>query len=242
MCLKSGKKHLLICTLFITLIFYLSSINFIANNLIKPLEDKYKPINNKQITTSSAFVVLGSGIVEKSPEENFLPTLSLESLKRTDYAISLFNRFHLPIIATGGTSTFKDSSFSEGYVMANFLYKAGLDKKFIIAESASHNTFESAINVKKIADRFKFDRIILVTSAYHMPRAVYIFKKFNMDILPAPTDYKRNTLPLSFFDFFPTLEAFILTSAAIHEYVGLFYYKIKIRIYSKKHSKINLKK
>jgi len=68
--------------------------------------------------------------------------------------------------------------------------------------------------------------VILVTSAYHMPRAVLSFRKEGVSVLPAPTDYKANRSPYTIADFLPTSEAFANSYKALHEYLGLVGYGI----------------
>ena len=94
----------------------------------------------------------------------------------------------------------------------------------IIIEDKSRDTFENAKFAQKICARLSFTNPILVTSAYHMKRAIMSFEKFGLKVLPFPSGFKswqgkhyrwRAFLPGDF----------LTASIAIKEYLGLVFYK-----------------
>ena len=95
----------------------------------------------------------------------------------------------------------------------------------IIAEAASRNTYENAVLSKQVLAEHGLQRVLLVTSALHMPRALATFKSAGIDAVPAATDftvtYKDQRTVI---DFLPDAEALSRTTYAIKEYVGHAYY------------------
>ncbi len=106
----------------------------------------------------------------------------------------------------------------------------------IIEDPTSLNTYENAVNVQKIMKERNIKKVLLVTSAFHMPRSVRIFRKLNIDVIPAPSDYLISQNELN--EPFHTPEAFILGiipntekldkfTVALKEYVGTWTYILK---------------
>ena len=122
--------------------------------------------------------------------------------------------------------------------MRNVLLEMGVKKSYVITEDKSNDTFENALYVLKICKRRNFRRVILVTSAYHMPRAMFLFNevkeknygyKGGIKIIPYPTDFKTDK-HYTIYGYIPQLGNLIISEEAIHEYIGYFYYYIKERI------------
>lgn len=113
--------------------------------------------------------------------------------------------------------------------MADVALALGVDGKDIILESVSRDTKDQARLVKKMIG---CDRLILITSAAHMPRAMALFKKLDMQPVPAPTDHLYNKDPAgrSFSDYFPNAKAALKSRIAFHEYLGLVWAKIRGQI------------
>ena len=103
-----------------------------------------------------------------------------------------------------------------------FLKACGVEEQYLIKEDRSRNTAENAKYVKQICQQRNFDKVILVTSAFHMPRSVAFFEREGVDVIPYPTDYKtsRNT-SLNAFAFTPQAENLFHSSIAMKEYLGL---------------------
>ena len=102
----------------------------------------------------------------------------------------------------------------------------GVAAKDIIVESNSRNTLESALALKKIGR----GRVILVTSAYHMKRAVAMLNKMDMDVIAAPADYISEQRRVSFYSFIPTASNLVVSNTAISEYMSLTWYKIRGKV------------
>ena len=108
-------------------------------------------------------------------------------------------------------------------VMKQVLVELGIHADKIVVENKSASTYESALNLK---DKLEHGDFFLVTSAGHMPRSMGVFKKLNMNPIPAPTDYmsRKNYMAISYL---PSPLHLYYSDLAVHEYLGILWYKLK---------------
>ena len=98
----------------------------------------------------------------------------------------------------------------------------GMDENKLILENQSRNTVENARNSKIIMQQYDFSRPILITSGFHMPRSMLIFKREGFEPVPYVTDYQLSgKLAWSIFNFVPNNGAFNNSCMAIREYMGI---------------------
>jgi uncharacterized SAM-binding protein YcdF (DUF218 family) len=204
------------------LIFYSLSIQPVSDFLIRGLEDKYAPLTGDSITLEpDAIAVLGGGIVQGSPEEA-RDSLAPNTLKRLVYAFSLRNDYPYPFVLCGG-KVFDHDQEPESEIAERVLLSMGFPPERIVTESESRNTWENAARTAELG----YKTIILVTSAYHMPRSVLSFTRKGMAVIPAPTDYKSDRgREYDFISFLPSMEYLRVSYLALHEYVGFVFYSV----------------
>jgi uncharacterized SAM-binding protein YcdF (DUF218 family) len=118
--------------------------------------------------------------------------------------------------------------------MAQLLQMIGVPEGAIITETKSSNTREHARNLYPLLLDRRFKRVLLVTSAMHMPRSIGVFRKLCPDIefIPAPTDFRvTEGVPMPWYrdliTLIPTAGNLVSFSNAAHEYVGMAYYKMR---------------
>lgn len=220
------RKFLIVINLILLLLLYATSSGFIVYKFLRSLENKTSPLDEKKLQNGDVYVVLGGGLIENRRDTKYGATLANESLKRLIYAALLYRENPLPIIVTGGKSPLKKNNFSEGFIMAQYLYDLNVRREDILIESMSTNTIENAKYAGQLIEKFRFKKPILITSAYHMPRAIFAFKQQNIKVIPAPTDYHTEDIRISFIQFIPTVDAMVNTCRLLHEYMGLIYYRI----------------
>ena len=93
-------------------------------------------------------------------------------------------------------------------------------------EEKSKTTFENAKYTKFILNKNSISEFVLVTHAYHMPRAMWSFRHEGMNPTPAPTVfYKRNRMITDNNEFIPQSDALAKTRLALGEYIAKFAYK-----------------
>lgn len=204
---------------------YILSIPLVSSGLMNLLEPHADKISIHQ---NQAIVLLGSGLRNNAAEfseTNF--TLSRKALERVRYAAKLGRETGLPILVSGG-KVFESDAPSEATVMAQ-----ALEQEFNLPvkwqENQSRNTAENAIYCRKMLQPLNIDKILLVTHAFHMKRAEIEFKKVGFDVQIAPTAYlaMEKGTKLSIFDFIPSANAMLNSTLALHEYLGLLWYKLR---------------
>ena len=89
-------------------------------------------------------------------------------------------------------------------------------------------SIDTKTNASNIATLGIAEPFILVTSAYHMPRAMLSFAKTEMQALAAPTDYRAKRSTFSWADFLPDASDLEISRIALHEYIGLLYYRLTL--------------
>ena len=203
------------------------SLPLVSIALIKPLESQYPPLPIAKVAgmAASAVVVLGGGYSAKSPDEGGQASLSPESMKRAVMGARLGAAASIPLLFTGGRSADPTETESEADAAKAFWLSLGIDGGRIILETKSRDTADNAsFVVEKIGQR----QIILVTSAWHMPRSMLAFERAGMKAIAAPTAYRAGPLNHDIRDFLPAASALETSSLALHEYLGLLWYRLRL--------------
>jgi uncharacterized SAM-binding protein YcdF (DUF218 family) len=153
--------------------------------------------------------------------------LTSSSTKRVLEAARLYGLMDQPTIVISGGSGNPFVEVSEAALMRELLLNLRIPDRRIVTEGQSSNTFENARGVKRLTLK---PPLILVTSASHMDRALRVFKGLEMTPLPAPCDYKGRWSIDDPWRFLPSEGALSVSTSAIYEYVGLFWYRLTGKI------------
>ena len=216
-CRKTKNEHWLVL---IFALIYLFSIRMVSDRLIKSLEDWYDQPAVSVIKDVQAMVILGSGSYDGAPDFDGVGQNTESATVRLGTALRLHRALHLPMVLSGG-NLFDDMDAEAG-IEYRFLRACGVEDRYLIKEDRSRNTAENAKYVKQIYQQHHFKKVILVTSAFHMPRAVALFQREGMNVIPYPTDYKTDKkLRLNAFAFTPSSDCLYHNSLAMKEYLGL---------------------
>ncbi len=199
---------------------YALSTPLVAGTLIRLLQVAPLPAN-ADLSGVGAIVVLGAGRYEDAPEYGG-DTANALALERLRYAAQLQRRTGLPLLVTGGAPA---GGVAEGTFM-----KAILEQEFGVpvrwVEDASDNTRENAVNSARILAREHIHRILLVTHAWHMPRAAAAFERAGLQVIPAGTHF-AGSRPPGLMSFVPDAGALRSSAYAMHEAIGLVWYRLR---------------
>lgn len=214
----------------ITGFFLLSAFGYStipAENLIKGFEDTYPPVINYHDDPGVKWIVVLGGGYLQDPLFPVTDQISFASLVRLSEGIRIHNQLpNSKIIISSGKML--GASVSGSRLMANLALEFGVNESELVLESGSKDTQSQALNINKIVEK---DRFILVTSALHMPRAMAMFKKHEMNPVPAPISFiVKGQRKLSPNSFFPTVEGLEKSGLVIHEYLGIAWAKIRGQI------------
>lgn len=199
----------------VTFIFYLSSTSLFGNLLLGSLENMHTP---PQTVAGDVIVVLGAGATSGTPDVNGEGNLSGTAANRIITAARLHAETGLPILLSGGQVY--EHSGNEADIANRQLIGLGVSPEKIIVENESLNTEQNAEYTAEIVREHHFRKPVLVTSAFHMERAVLHFRKIGIQVTPYPTDYHvSNSNALHLNSFTPT--GLSNTSLALKEYLGI---------------------
>ncbi|AFY77029.1 MAG: YdcF family protein [Hydrococcus sp. C42_A2020_068] len=213
-------------------IILLSSNAWVTTFLVTSLEWQNLPTD---IPTAEAIVILGGAI---KPSVKPRPMVDVnEQGDRVLYAAKLYRDKKAPlIIASGGRIDWLNNDRSESADMAQLLEMMGVPSEAIIQEPNSLNTYQNAVEVKKILDEKGIRKVLLITSALHMPRSLLIFKRQGIEAIPAPTDFLVSELENQFLgnsfqaivlNLLPDSDRLDKTTKVLKEYIGIAIYRLR---------------
>lgn len=212
------------------------SIRWSAYPLARSLEWRYLP--SSTVPTADAIVVLGGGT---EPAIAPRPNVGVNSAgDRVLYAARLYKDGKAPhILLSGGSIDWMEpgSGGSPAQQMAEIMTFIGIPQEALWLENESQNTYENALFSKKILEEKGIRRILLVTSALHMPRAVALFEHQGLEVIPAPTDYAiteaawqnltEGELGAQILGLLPSVSSLSMTTNSLKEYIGMFIYHLQ---------------
>lgn len=208
------------------LALYLLSTPLVAGRLANTLEVD-PAVDALQVAAfgAEAIVVLGGGRRLHAPEFDG-PTVSTHALARLRYAAHLQRTTGLPIAVTGGTVM--RPALPEAELMAKVL-KEDFQQPVRWVETASRNTAQNATGIRALLQPEGIRRVVVLSHATHLPRAVQMFRDQGFEVLPAPTAFIGDPDPGSVLigDLLPSAEALLHTRLALHEHLGLLWYRLR---------------
>lgn len=200
-----------------TALLVLQSLPLVSGALMASLEQRAGPVI-ADAGGAQAIVVLSSGLDLHQPEYGG-DTAGERTLLRLRYGAVLAKRFGLPLLVAGGRP--ENATRTEAAVMADIL-----EREFAVKarwqEGESRNTAENAARSATILREAGVRRVVLVTQAFHMPRAVRLFRAAGLEVVPAPTQFKTGGASLpGVLDLLPQSQALRNSYFALHEWLGM---------------------
>ena len=206
-------------------ILVLCSLPVFSGQLIAYLEKDYALKPATMANTADAIVVL-SGMVRTIEGVDGLAYEWGEASDRIFAGIDLINEQKAPmLILTGGKLPWSVGT-PEGEYLEKIAVKSGVPSEVIRITNNVQNTDQEAKAVVKLLKKTE-PNVILVTSAYHMPRAQKVFEAADLSVSPFAVDFLSGADELTIMDFIPSAGAFSNTSFFIREIIGRLYYHLK---------------
>ena len=154
-----------------------------------PLENRFPPPANLPARVDGV-IVLGGALDVKRSHRRGRPELT-EAADRLAALIELAQRYpEVRFVFSGGSAALLDDDDREADLMPDLLTRLGGAPGRLILERESRNTHENAVLSKALADPRPGAPWVLVTSAFHMPRAVGVFRRTGWSVVPYPVDYQ----------------------------------------------------
>jgi uncharacterized SAM-binding protein YcdF (DUF218 family) len=222
------KKLTIFFAKFLLILFLFFGYTPFSNFLLNKIEDFIKTSKYPVQQLTGVIVLGGSFDLElESKERN--EVLLNSSAERLTKALEIYrNNPRLLILFSGASNKIKSISWSESDMAKKFFLEQGVRLENLIFENKSRNTFENIIYSKDIIKTNK-GTWGLITSANHMPRSYFGFKRQGLILEPISVDYRTGTSPIFWinFDIKKGLENW---NIILHEVVGISYYKITGKI------------
>lgn len=196
-----------------------------VNLLTSPLES-IPVLHSENLSKAEAIVILGAGLRRHMPEYGG-PTPNRLALERLRYGARLARSSGLPVLVAGGAP---QGHIPEASLMAKVLSEDfGIKPRWL--EERSLDTEGNAYFTAVLLKPHKIQRIVLVTHAAHMRRAMTEFEMQGFEVFPAPTGFLTDSLlGDEFFDFFPGATAAYSGWYALHEWAGILAQKLRLEL------------
>ena len=201
----------------------------VGRTLLGTLEWRYPTRAAEDYPAADAIVVLG-GSTEPAwaprhdPEESGSPRLL--------QAVRLYRAGKAPriLLAGGGRYEMPDGRVrTEAGDMTELLIDMGVPADAIESERLSRNTYENAVHIRRLMDAGDVGPVLLVTSAWHLPRSMAIFRRQGIDATPVPSSY-RSAGRFGLADLLPSPAGLDRSTTAIREHAGYVVYRLLGRL------------
>ncbi len=222
-----GSPRLGIRILLITAMIYaVAGLSPLGNAMMLGLEQQFSRPSMEELNDVAGIVVLG-GVVDTLVTSTRDEIALNEGAERLTETAALAFRFpNARIVISGGDGALLYRSMGEAGVAKRFFTRIGIDPGRILLEETSRTTSENAAFTKALVAPRPGERWLLVTSAFHMPRAIGSFRAAGFDLMPWPVDF-RTRGPVDLLRFPPRpSEAWRRVDLASKEWIGLLIYQL----------------
>jgi uncharacterized SAM-binding protein YcdF (DUF218 family) len=222
------KKVIIFFAKFLLILFLFFGYTPFSSFLLSKIEDFIKP-SRYPIQQLTGIIVLGGsfGLELESKERNEI--LLNDSAERLTKALEIYKKNpKVLILFSGYSNKLKPTSWNESDIAKKFFLDQGIRFENLIFENKSRNTFENIKYSKDIITNYK-GTWGLITSASHMPRSYYAFKRQGLILEPIIVDYKTGTSQIFWINF-DIKKGLVHWKLILREIVGISYYKITSKI------------
>jgi uncharacterized SAM-binding protein YcdF (DUF218 family) len=201
-------------------VLWLASTPAVADHLVRSLERSEPPVPLASLAPADAVLVLGGAMKPALPPREFIEVG--DPADRVLHAARLFAAGKAPVVVvSGGRLPWQTRGEPEARAIEALLVTLGVPRDAIVLEDASANTHDNCVRSREILAARNARDVLLVTSALHMRRALATCRSAGIDARPAPTDYQVvEAGPAAPVDWFPDVNALLLTHLALHEWIG----------------------
>jgi len=222
------KKLTIFSAKFLLILFLFFGYTPLSYFILNKIEDFIKP-SKYPVQQLTGIIVLGGSFDNKLMSQERNEVLLNSSAERLTKALEIYRKNQkLLILFSGFSNELKPHGWNESDMAKKFFLDQGVRIDNLIFENKSRNTFENISYSKDIIKNYK-GAWGLITSASHMPRSYFGFKRQGLILEPISVDYRTGTSSIFWinFDIKKGLENW---NIILHEVVGISYYKITGKI------------
>lgn len=211
-------------TAFSIIALALSLLTPLSALLLRPLEDRF-PRPALDGAAPSGIIVLGGALDELRSEARRQLILTGDGSRLTD-GLELARRFpNARLIFTGGSASLSGDQPAEAIGVRKLWLGLGAEEGRLSFEEKSRNTWENALFTRELLKPAPGETWLLVTSAWHMPRAVGIFRRVGFNVIPYPVAY-RTFGGSRDWEIIGGPDRASMLEFAVREYIGLVAYRL----------------
>ncbi|MGH6811938.1 MAG: YdcF family protein [Methylocella sp.] len=193
--------------------------------LLRPLEDRF-PQPAADIPAPAGIIVLGGAVYSGQSEARGQFTLSADGARMTT-AVELARRYpSARLVFTGGSGELLADGQAEAIGARKLWLSLGVPAGRMTFEAKSRNTWENAVLTRDLVKPKPGETWLLVTSAWHMPRSVGIFRRAGFPVIPYPVSYRTFGDDRDFLIPAPVTDKVIMLDCSVHEWIGLLAYRL----------------
>jgi len=220
---SSRKKHVLVASgLGMILLF---SLEPISNALWRSLEEP--PLRTYRPEVTYDVVILLGGMVEERVEGSWHERAFNDNNERLLQTYDLLREGKAKnVIVSGGGAPASSMQVVEARVLADQLIAWGIEPERVVVEDRARNTRENAVESAAIVRAHDWKSVLIVTSAFHMPRAHGCFRAVGLDVDAMPVDFRSFKSPYSS-ELVPRAEHLMQSSGALREWFGRGIYRLR---------------
>lgn len=212
------------------LLLFMLGFQALPDALLGQLEDRYAEVAlDADLHGYAGVVVLGGALTSGRISQQRINPLLNDGAERMTAAVSLWQRQpSLRLVFSGGEGELFGTGPSEAERASQFFASLGIPKAALTLESRSQNTYENAVFTRQLPGLDAQQPWLLVTSAWHMPRALATFQKAGWNVTPFPVDFRTGGgTPWAQYDLHLSNEHWQLL---LHEWLGMAAYRLSGRI------------
>jgi uncharacterized SAM-binding protein YcdF (DUF218 family) len=203
----------------------IAGLSPLGNALILPLEQRFPPWN-ASAGPPDGIVVLGGAILPDASAARGATVLN-DAAERITVTAELARRYpNARIIYSGGSAALMFGGSLEAGFAVRQLEALGVARERLTAEEQSRNTFENAVFSRLLANPKPGEHWLLVTSAFHMPRAMGLFRAADFAVEAYPVDWRTAGTADLVWPFASLADGLSRTDVAVHEWIGLLAYRL----------------
>lgn len=210
---ERARRPLIVCVI---ALFWLLAAGWLTAPLLDLAQPQQQSAAAATFAPRTAIILLGGGTVYDHNHVLVPPrdVLSRIEVSVQNYAACKRTANTCRIIVSGGNPQRHSATEADTYLP--YLLRQQVARSDIVLEKSSRTTYENARNVSAIVGQSHYDTLILVTSAYHMPRALLDFQRFGVEPQPQISSARRVRLGV-----LPRFDNLVAAEIALHELAGL---------------------
>lgn len=215
-----------ITALLAVVLLYAASVPVLSDPLFRAVEQRQLRLTPEAVEPVQAVVVLSGMMSNIQGKQGVVPEWG-DSVDRYFGGVELYAAGKAPrLVFTGGLLPWQGEQEPEGHVLRRIAVRFGVSADAILVSGPAQNTEQESTAVRQLLGP-DVQRIVLVTSAFHMSRAQRLFEQIGFVVTPYPVDFRVQVRETTLMDFLPDAGAFLRTDIAVRELLGRGYYALR---------------